>query len=928
MEVRIGAFEVYLCFSDELVLEASAVLPQWVRRGARGFGPPSRIRGLALASKLRSRAWPSPEAVLSRLLASLPLAPMSVSVTTARALPVPQVSIQASLSASGGSSAQEEEIQHWRVAGESDSSGSCQLLVPVCTPLCLSVRHPLLMRPQERAVLVSSTSAREAFVAERVVQLWQAAEGQELCVYASSPRAARGLTTGFPHAGKPPGVERFAGDLETSDGLCVRPDEFGCVRGENRDPLDDVELVACAGWHPGQLQLKAPENPALLQGGWREIARLRPPVVEVSLITSCCGTNLPGARVAVDNEDLGETVAPSCAPVTCRVRCGNHALSVRHVLAREPLTQALQIVDATTRGVEVELPLSGLHFVCVSCPTPPVGSDGQPRGPVADLLLVGGDLAAWRRGLNAPPADAKIWLWDGDLLGLSPGQRSGGARPPPLAVRDGRLVDAVVPLSAEAASGSHMGYAESRDDPHAGVECAFSYALSALASARGPWQVTFSRASGRGECAVSQLARAACRSSTAETSVWLGRLQPSISGSSGRGASGSRAGSRAGSRPTSPAHCGGGSGHASGSKEHLAGASASPKSLTPRPAGGPRGAAPPMLRMRVRMSCCCNGFEGVRVELGEASGSTDAKGDLELPFSSESPRSGGSSAPRAQRLSIDGIAPSLLPGGTSEYVASPPRRGEAAAGVDLDVACRLWFYWLPPEDPDEPLDDDDDAGTDRREDTEKEEEDDDDDDEDTYSDAFLSDGDYGRGDPASPARSSFGDARGDPTSPSRSSAQQSRRSLRSSRSRSHRSSRSSVASSASGRGDLDEPPEGTVWVCAAEHFVPEEAMPLQAEILCPAAEPARLRLDGTAIGPVLLRRRADAPGSPLRCILAQVELRVQPPSGFSYRPRDPSPLAERCDELGGCELQRLMACPCVLGYLPELAERRRSSLRS
>jgi len=36
---------------------------------------------------------------------------------------------------------------------------------------------------------------------------------------------------------------------------------------------------------------------------------------------------------------------------------------------------------------------------------------------------------------------------------------------------------------------------------------------------------------------------------------------------------------------------------------------------------------------------------------------------------------------------------------------------------------------------------------------------------------------------------------------------------------------------------------------------------------------------------------------------------------FFWSPKDPSPLAERTEELGGCELTRLLLCPVVLGFL-------------
>merc|ERR1739848_514857 len=51
------------------------------------------------------------------------------------------------------------------------------------------------------------------------------------------------------------------------------------------------------------------------------------------------------------------------------------------------------------------------------------------------------------------------------------------------------------------------------------------------------------------------------------------------------------------------------------------------------------------------------------------------------------------------------------------------------------------------------------------------------------------------------------------------------------------------------------------------------------------------------------------------CLLAGLNFQPEPPEGFNYVARDPSPLAARCEELGGCELQRLTQCPTVIGSI-------------
>jgi len=48
-------------------------------------------------------------------------------------------------------------------------------------------------------------------------------------------------------------------------------------------------------------------------------------------------------------------------------------------------------------------------------------------------------------------------------------------------------------------------------------------------------------------------------------------------------------------------------------------------------------------------------------------------------------------------------------------------------------------------------------------------------------------------------------------------------------------------------------------------------------------------------------------------------------SGYCWRQRDPPPLVERAEEIGGCEYLRLLACPTVVGYLdPALCVRRKT----
>eukprot|EP00971_Amphidinium_carterae_P054829 1080136-Amphidinium_carterae.1 len=86
------------------------------------------------------------------------------------------------------------------------------------------------------------------------------------------------------------------------------------------------------------------------------------------------------------------------------------------------------------------------------------------------------------------------------------------------------------------------------------------------------------------------------------------------------------------------------------------------------------------------------------------------------------------------------------------------------------------------------------------------------------------------------------------------------------------------------------------------------------ELVCPWGDGAKTKLDGKTIGPfprplpALHLNRADT------CLLASLELRAEPPPFYEFVAKDPSPLSDRCEVLGGCELQRLLSVPCVIGH--------------
>lgn len=119
-----------------------------------------------------------------------------------------------------------------------------------------------------------------------------------------------------------------------------------------------------------------------------------------------------------------------------------------------------------------------------------------------------------------------------------------------------------------------------------------------------------------------------------------------------------------------------------------------------------------------------------------------------------------------------------------------------------------------------------------------------------------------------------------------------------------------------------EPLEGMLFVAADPEMIPDEALPLACSFNCKGLETPTMKLDGTSMGPfdiIAEERRpfptASSPAPFINCILANIRFSVlTPPEGFHWRQRMPSPLMERCEEIGGCELGRLMKCPQVMGY--------------
>lgn len=814
--VRIGAFEVYLCCTEPLRLDGGCALVPRSRRESSQGGTTARRQlflALCLASKLRTRAWPAADAVVARLAASMPRIPLRARILTELELPITGAQLAVvpgkatgsryvgsgvplldgagagrvspafggrgpsyegadgdasqDVSASSGSRLDSSSVL---AAGETDSDGCCEFAVPACTNLNLHAWHEHLMEPQVREIRITQIMPPEIFLAETVVQLWQAESAKELIIYCSSPRSAGSLNTRATAELKP-----FQGTIDSSrnDQQLVQDSRGTLWRGMH-DPLDDKALLMCDGWRSATISQTAKD----MHGTGRvvEVARLGVPIVQASLIAPCCKASVPDAQVSIDGEVFGTTSSDG-APVNCGVRCGDHTLRVEHALTYNGVKMALTVSGSTTFGVEVKLPLERLRFVCV-------GDHGRrAAGSCADLWLVAGDLSEWRASGFGPANDAEVWLWDGELCGAE-GHVGAGGSDGPLLVQAGVL-----------AAGSFAEMepeTQSYSDSDAG-QCVLSQALTLPCCTHGPWRTALRPAEAQRGCLLCHLAKMPAAGVPA---YWVARLASRGTGS-----------------PQSP---------------------------------GTRGST---VQMAMRSGCCSAGFPGAEVLVGGMScGKTNDLGQVTLSLggglsqaSSPSGSSPSRKSPSPQRrgkdqaveLRIQGVPACLLPGCSTEYVLQ--WQAQELGEVSLDMACLLWVYWMPPEEPFEP-------------DSEAE-------------------------------------------------------------------SVDEVVE--------EEPPQGTVWISADSELVPEEAQPLTGVLECLGAKVPEIQLDGRSMGPFILApsetaAAREAAGAP--CLLSGLVIHPRAPQGFTYRAREPSPLAERCMELGGCEHQRLVCCPVVMGYLSQIQE--------
>jgi len=124
-------------------------------------------------------------------------------------------------------------------------------------------------------------------------------------------------------------------------------------------------------------------------------------------------------------------------------------------------------------------------------------------------------------------------------------------------------------------------------------------------------------------------------------------------------------------------------------------------------------------------------------------------------------------------------------------------------------------------------------------------------------------------------------------------------------------------------------PTTCVWLTADLAQVDDEAVPLKGKVSWTKKSRENATLHGETINPVFFDvgkqvccvEQTDGPASgkrPQQCPLASLAVnctRKGLEDEIRWSPKDPSPLAERTEEIGGCELMRIMACPASLGFL-------------
>merc|ERR1719316_192429 len=155
----------------------------------------------------------------------------------------------------------------------------------------------------------------------------------------------------------------FEGFLELPDGGVLEPDSHGLFRSapDQPNPLAGADLACCEGWRSGQVK---PKEPRFGTHGVQELARLLPPVVEVSLVSECCETPIPGALFAIVGKNIGRAVGEGTLQQA--MPRGERRICIQHPLIPTCLEQVFTVAGPMCSGLKVPMPTDGMRLVTSS----------------------------------------------------------------------------------------------------------------------------------------------------------------------------------------------------------------------------------------------------------------------------------------------------------------------------------------------------------------------------------------------------------------------------------------------------------------------------------------------------------------------------------------------------------------------------------
>jgi len=308
---RIGALEVYMLTpepwrhsaggiawfpgsSPSLSASGPSLQETW---GARTKLAVSGYNVTLLHSKLSSRAWPTEQQVLKRLIASFPQCSVSIHVTRPSGRPLQQFDVKVKAKAY-------EATEELSFSGEG-ADGACHVLgIPLLCELEVHVRHHS-MSEQKFKLKLTRVRTDYFFNADVIYRLWVVKVPAGLAIYASpSEVQAHHL---------PARAVPFEGTMQWRTGAQEHVMTNGSIRYPWEDfqpqairpvaPFKDLVQVSVAGYYSAiaESSTTALTMDDIEEAECLQIALLHAPVVEIQ-VTLPGGLPAEGVRLQVDEE--------------------------------------------------------------------------------------------------------------------------------------------------------------------------------------------------------------------------------------------------------------------------------------------------------------------------------------------------------------------------------------------------------------------------------------------------------------------------------------------------------------------------------------------------------------------------------------------------------------------------------------------------